>query len=463
MARRKFTDFKGLSLSNIAGDADAMELSDFNDSSLAERATRTTGVADEHTPGNMDSPVHQNAESLVSRDGKLWRLPVEPMIHTSRAALKHSEFEDEQVKLYHQTCNRMYRAWKCDPEEFLPDELEETTPYSFALLQHMRSIASHTKQFRVRGHKLLLDAWRERLQTAIAQDLDVPALVRTEVALTAPRTKCERVITERPDGLMLIDVQRARTMEAQKRKMARTKQKQQTWNAQAEAADRAVKRRRAEKLNAPSRRQPPAQDVELVDFELTEGFPADKSFLEFLPLQRADLSTKKEIAKAKRKAKQARSVAEMAQTRRVLALTQSKQRGQYDQQHQPSEEPSEDDSDIEDADTTHDLESLADQDPIRLSKANKKTNSVMSHHMREFTMDPDWQRKDRDQRINLLKKRTAAKSKVLPSERFDIGAMPSLHSTIGNGKVDDAAKTLNKLSLAGQQPLPLLIKDEEIR
>lgn len=163
--------------------------------------------------GAVREIYHQNVDTFTPVNGKLWRLPVQPVYEPDRRLISMG-YVDVTARKYHSWCRITRGAWKCEPEHALPKIMHESTPYSMALLLQLRRLASHSKGDRQQTHAILTEKWRERLArfgvtTADKQPhyIELPVVGANDIN----GQWCEPEIRENVYGCSLEDV--AQTME----------------------------------------------------------------------------------------------------------------------------------------------------------------------------------------------------------------------------------------------------------
>lgn len=172
-----------------------------------------TGLSLDMEIDTLDAPVDMGVDEGVNSilqtaatlepdptSGLLWRLPIEPTGKKVRGvgAMKQSA---DTVAAYNKRCGLIAKHWQTkDAQEWIPAELRQSTPYSLALLDGLRTLASGSKHQRDSVHDKLLTVRNTRLR-------DCGSLESCWVTTPRPDAdNCEKEVCERVDGIMLADI-----------------------------------------------------------------------------------------------------------------------------------------------------------------------------------------------------------------------------------------------------------------
>jgi len=163
--------------------------------------------------------VFQTPEMLQpdTISGSLWRLPTPPIHFGKRKHLVINHgIKDHSTQKYHLYSLHLSRSWKnTTSPQWLPQTLQKTTPYSFALLRALHGLAKETSGKYEQAMDWLIEAWLERQTFNL--DLDSQSSEQQQHLTPIPEAKKHKPKhkskyrlhaheVENPQGLMVQDV-----------------------------------------------------------------------------------------------------------------------------------------------------------------------------------------------------------------------------------------------------------------
>ena len=182
-------DVRGESL--LLADTD-METDSDGGVSVDSESMITSREANAAKAAEIQTVYHQAVISEDDSSTWSWKFPVPPPSYNPKE-LKTSSC-GPHAKAYTKHCGLIRNRWKCGLEDFLPVVVREQTPYSFAVLATLRSLACVTKHHTTaNGHALLVSARKQRLSKLPYSAAQGPFLVKTAVT-AKPGFFCEAEI-----------------------------------------------------------------------------------------------------------------------------------------------------------------------------------------------------------------------------------------------------------------------------
>lgn len=189
----------GTGLFNDSQHMDAMQ-----DSSLASSMQQGQYSSEE----KMKRTYHQNKALLDQPNNTmLWQVP-SPSRQLIQVHQQHAIGRN-----FHKACDLIKKHWQVEPVDAVPEEMRSATPYSQALLNALRRMASNTKGDYNTAQEALLSVWRDRLNSpsGMSKDQSGTGFFQTQVeALAVNVHGCETHIIENVHGLTVEDVFAAR-------------------------------------------------------------------------------------------------------------------------------------------------------------------------------------------------------------------------------------------------------------
>lgn len=379
---------------------------------------------------------HQGTVTQDDPSSYSWRLPAPPLAYKPKN-LKSSK-EHPIVIAYARSCGLIKKNWKTTAENCIPADLQARTPYSLVLLNALRRLSSATKEDLPRAQSLLIDACNQRM---LGSNITSYSMVRLiETSNTGAQGKsfgphCEKRIIENVFGLTIEDINRAisslnqiraeesRTDQTQLKTPARIGRQQKrlarrdrrNQALQLSTVDRVLKRRKTRGAAKSAANRAFSLGDELVDIELHQ----DNQAPAFAVPPNSPIATFDRLATL------SRDVA-----LREVGSRHNEQAGSMDQAEEFFSIPSK-------SDREHEKQMSRVLDNMYMSSSKSMRNSG--------------RRLRRLQAGGFSRRHNGAVS--MPSEKFNLDSLPSLHSMSSKAAPDELVRM-------GQLPLPDLSKLE---
>lgn len=165
-------------------------------------------ITDTTYPSEVVRKYHQ-ANNLSESDPSSckWKLPVPFMDYPMKQIKKSSDHPIE--KIYKRHVRLINKHWNSSPEHLIPDAARDRTPYSLAMLNALRTLASKTKRRPDLAQSLLEEAWRTRTAALLNSANQIIKLAWTRPDRSGLGRCSEEWIQENMLGLMTADVEEA--------------------------------------------------------------------------------------------------------------------------------------------------------------------------------------------------------------------------------------------------------------
>lgn len=358
--------------------------------------------------GENDAACHQRDAARWQDSGYFWAMPESYLGGRVRGTNKAD-------KAYIAACGKFWRHWKISSVDCVPPRLRKSTPYSMALVARLAAYAGWTRGKLAAAHDALVSAYSRRRETERSQ-LHVAERGDAELVTTVPRTikdqpnrmDVEAEIVESRAGLMLIDVHEAGLLVRRVNTMNR-------FNASTfeEAAEKRAAQIKAKSARREARRKGHGWVI-----------PANAN---------ATAQPDAEIDRA------------------ITVATQSIAAG-LPESNQPLRLG---------ADSESAMDTMADQEPSLRIRFKHWEHEVdrLGKDVNGFKMSSGNHRLERQMKKKKhqtkMEKRQNGATASLPSERLQIGQMPSLHAKAKDTEEQQQlASRMHSMSLAQQKPLP---------